>query len=166
MTRRLSSGSIQANSHGEIAMPTERKVRRYTAFFPGWATAFGAHDQDASDPRGLVWLHGENQLGLILSPEIKHFLYPLFLGNSHEEAPEVVLGARTLRIEGVDLNLGEGDSRPFTTLMELLASEGDLHLSQTYHLIYPSGIRILTLSRKAPLPLVYREIAPLLLQLI
>jgi hypothetical protein len=50
--------------------------------------------------------------------------------------------------------------------MELVASEGDLHLSQTYHLIYPSGTRILTLSRKAPLPLVYREIAPLLLQLI
>ncbi len=147
-------------------MPTERKVRRYTAFFPGWATAFGAHEQDASDPRGLVFLHGENQLGLILSPEIKHFLYPLFLGNSHEEAPEVVLGARTLRIEGVDLNLGEGDSRALASLMELVGSEGDLHLSQTYHLIYPSGTRILTLSRKAPLPLVYREIAPLLLQLL
>ncbi|MBP8197533.1 MAG: hypothetical protein KAX64_03140, partial [Chromatiaceae bacterium] len=74
--------------------------------------------------------------------------------------------AGLLRIEGVELNLGEGDSRAFTALMELVASEGDLHLSQTYHLIYPSGTRILTLSPKAPLPLVYREIAPLLLQLI
>ncbi len=145
-------------------MPTERKVRRYAAFFPGWATAFGAHDQDTSDPR-LFWLHGENQLGLILSPEIKHFLYPLFLGHSHEEAPEVVLGAGVLRVEGVELNFGEKDSRAFTALMDLLKGKGDLHLFQTYHLIYPSGTRILTLGRKAPLPLVYREIAPLLLQM-
>lgn len=147
-------------------MPTERKVRRYAAFFPGWATAFGTHDQDASDPR-LFWLHGENQLGLILSAEIKHLLYPLFLGHSHEEAPKVVLGAGVLSVEGVELNFGDHrDSRAYRALMDLLQGEGDLHLFQTYHLIYPSGTRILTLGRKAPLPLVYREIAPLLIQLI
>jgi hypothetical protein len=31
----------------------------------------------------------------------------------------------------------------------------------TYHLIYPPGTRIITLSRKAPLPLLYKEMAPL-----
>lgn len=145
-------------------MPTERQVRRYTAFFPGWATAFGAHDVDADEERGLVWLFGEHQIGLLLNPEVKHFLYPLFLGNSHDEAPDVWLGNGRLGIAEVELAISAGDQRAFATLMELLDGEGDLHLSQTYHLIYPTGTRILTLGRKAPLPLVYREIAPLQLR--
>jgi len=147
-------------------MSTERRVRRYTAFFPGWATAFGAHDVDADEERGLVWLFGEQQLGLVLNPEVKHFLYPLFLGNSHDEAPEVWVGNNHLGIAGVELSIGTDQRRSFTAFMELLEEEGDLHLSQTYHLIYPTGTRILTLSRKTPLPLVYREIAPLQLRLI
>ena len=149
-------------------MPTERRVRRYTAFFPGWATAFGMHDKDEEDPRGLIWLYGEGQLGLLLNPELKEFLYPLFLGNSHEEAPFVALSKSEgmLRIQEVELAIGDDNPRPFAALMELLGENNDLHLFQSYHLVYPSGTRILTLGRKAPLPLVYREIAPLLLQLL
>ena len=149
-------------------MPTERQVRRYTAFFPGWATAFGAHDKDANDPRGLIWLYGEGQLGLLLNPDLKEFLYPLFLGNSHEEAPLITLSESQARlyIQEVELAIGASDHRPFAALMALLEGGGDLHLSQTYHLIYPSGTRILTLGRKAPLPLVYREIAPLRLHVL
>ena len=146
-------------------MPTERRVRRYTAYFPGWATAFGAHDKDAEDPRGLIWLYGEGQLGLLLNTELREFLYPLFLGNSHEEAPVLALSEGWLRIAEVELAIGDSDRRPFTALMGLLEEAVDLHLSQTYHLVYPSGTRILTLGRKAPLPLVYREIAPLRVQL-
>ena len=146
-------------------MPTERRVRRYTAYFPGWATAFGAHEKDAEDPRGLIWLYGEGQIGLLLNNELKEFLYPLFLGNSHAEAPTLALSEGWLRIQEVELAIGDGDRRPYAALMALLEGNDELHLSQTYHLVYPSGTRILTLGRKAPLPLVYREIAPLLLQL-
>ena len=146
-------------------MPTERRVRRYTAYFPGWATAFGAHEKDAEDPRGLIWLYGEGQIGLLLNNDLKEFLYPLFLGNSHAEAPTLALSEGWLRIQEVELAIGDGDRRPYAALMALLEGDDELHLSQTYHLVYPSGTRILTLGRKAPLPLVYREIAPLLLQL-
>ena len=146
-------------------MPTERRVRRYTAYFPGWATAFGAHEKDAEDPRGLIWLYGEGQLGLLLNPEPREFLYPLFLGNSHEETPVLALSEGWLRIQEVELAIGGGDRRPHAALMALLEGDTDLHLSQTYHLVYPSGTRILTLGRKAPLALVYREIAPLRVQL-
>jgi len=147
-------------------MPTECRIRRYTAFFPGWATAFGAHEKDAADPRGLIWLYGEGQIGLLLNNELKEFLYPLFLGNSHAEAPILALSEDWLRIQKVELAIGAGDRRPFAALMALLEGDGDLHLSQTYHLVYPSGTRILTLGRRAPLPLVYREIAPLSLQVL
>jgi hypothetical protein len=49
--------------------------------------------------------------------------------------------------------------------MDLLKSADDLYLLQTYHLVYPSGTRILTLTRQPPLPLVYREIESLWLRL-
>ena len=40
-----------------------------------------------------------------------------------------------------------------------------MHLYQTYHLIYPSGTRILTLSARAPLGILYRELPPLKLRI-
>ena len=58
------------------------------------------------------------------------------------------------------------DQREYDVVMGLLEGGGDLHLLQTYHLVYPSGTRILTLSRQSPLTLVYREIEPLTLRLI
>jgi len=50
--------------------------------------------------------------------------------------------------------------------MDLLKDADDLHLLQTYHVIYPSGTRILTLSRQSPLTLVYCEIELLTLHLV
>jgi len=146
-------------------MPTERKVRRYSAFFRGWATAFGSHEKVADEKRGLIWLFGEQQLGLILTKEVKRFLYPLFLGRSRDDVPAVTLGSGLLRIEDVELAFGEDEQRAFDVMMELMRVDGDLHLSQTYHLVYASGTRILTISRRAPLAIVYREIAPMVLHL-
>lgn len=146
-------------------MSKERIIRRYSAFFRGWATAFGAHEKVADDPRGLIWLFGEDQLGLILTKEVKRFLYPLFFGKTRNDTPEVSLGAESLRIADAELAFGEGDRRPLERAMDLLHSREDVHFSQTYHLIYPSGTRILTLGRRAPLALVYREIAPMRVQL-
>jgi hypothetical protein len=142
-------------------MSSERKIRRYSAYFRGWATAFGAHEKDADEARGLVWLYGKDQMGLILTPAVKRFLFPLFLGRPGDEAPDVRLGADSLRIDEVEIALGERDQRALDTLLGLLRLAGDLHLYQTYHLVYPSGTRILTLSRRVPLALVYREIPPM-----
>ena len=49
----------------------------------------------------------------------------------------------------------------YAALRELLLGEAEVHMYLTYHLIYPPGTRIITLSRKAPLPLLYKEMAPL-----
>ena len=142
-------------------MLAERKIRRYSAYFRGWATAFGAHDKDADAERGLVWLYGREQMGLILTPTVKRFLFPLFLGRPRDEAPAVRLGPGSLRIDEVDIPFGARGQRALDTLLGLLRLAGDLHLYQTYHLVYPSGTRILTLSRRVPLALVYREIPPI-----
>lgn len=142
-------------------MPSERTIRRYSAFFRGWATAFGSHDKGSDDSRGLFWLFGEGQIGLVLTPEVKRFLYPRLLGSRGEDAPELELSRSGLRIADKMLTAGEGERRAVDVTMGLLSCGGDLHLLQTYHLFYPGGTRILTLSCHPPLPLVYREIAPL-----
>jgi hypothetical protein len=142
-------------------MSPERKIRRYSAYFRGWATAFGAHEKDGDEERGLFWLYGKDQMGLILTPAVKRFLFPLFLGRPRDVAPAVRIGAGLMRIDEVDIPLTDRDARAFDTMLALLRLAGDLHLYQTYHLVYPSGTRILTLSRRVPLALVYREIPPM-----
>jgi hypothetical protein len=79
--------------------------------------------------------------------------------------PAVRVDSGCLRIDDVEIAFDNRDQRAFDTMMGLMQLEGDLHLYQTYHLVYPSGTRILTLGRRAPLPLVYRELAPLVVQL-
>jgi hypothetical protein len=146
-------------------MSFERKIRRYSAYFRGWATAFGSHEKEADKERGLVWLFAEEQMGLILTPAVKRFLFPLFLGRCRGVVPTVRIDARSLRIEDVEIRFDNRDQRAFDTMMGLVRLEGDLHLYQTYHLVYPSGTRILTLGRRPPLLLVYREIPPLVVEL-
>jgi hypothetical protein len=146
-------------------MASERKIRRYAAYFQGWATAFGNHDKDIDRERDLQWLYGEDQIGLILTPGVKKFLYPRLLGHRAADAPRIEIGPGFLHMSDAEISFGEESSRVFETVMSLLNRSGDLHLLQTYHLVYPSGTRILTLTRNLPLPLVYREIEPLRLRL-
>jgi hypothetical protein len=147
-------------------MASERTIRRYAAYFHGWATAFGNHEKDVDTERDLQWLYGEDQIGLILTPGVKKFLYPRLLGHRAADAPRIEIGPGFLKISDAEIAFGEEFDRVFDAVMALLKARDDLHLLQTYHLVYPSGTRILTLSCNSPLPLVYREIEPLRLRLV
>jgi hypothetical protein len=142
-----------------------RLIRRWSAYFRGWSQAFGAHELIDDPERGLRWLVGDQQMGLILTPEIKRLLYPGLLGRHEDEPPLVCLGAGRLTVGGVELTPLEPQRSLWSQMQVLLAGAADLHLYQTYHLIYPTGTRILTLSRHAPMPLIYRELSPLAVQL-
>ena len=146
-------------------MASERKIRRYSAYFHGWATAFGNHDKHLDEKRDLLWLLGQDQVGLVLTPSVKSLLSPFFLDDPEKHPPQVELGPGYLHIADLEISFGEEVRRELDALMGLLEGGGHLHLLQTYHLVYPSGTRILTLTRQAPLPLVYREIEPLSLRL-
>jgi len=147
-------------------MPSVRTVHRYTAFFRGWATAFGSHDPESDEASGLFWLFGEGQIGLVLTPEVKRFLYPRFLGGGGDDTPELQLSRDHLEIDKTNLRIGEEHKRALDVTLGLLSGGGELHLYQTYHLFFPSGTRILTLSCHTPLPLVYREIGSLKVRLV
>jgi len=104
-------------------------------------------------------------VGLILRPKVKDVLYPAFLGGGHEQVVNVHLTTGALRVGDWELRFRAEGNRVFDTVTELLRRPGELHFFQSYHLVYPSGTRILTLGPNAPLALIYREIAPLVVQL-
>jgi len=138
----------------------ERMIRRYAAFFRGWAQAFGEHRPLGDAAAGMRWLIGEDQVGLILNPALKRLLYPLFLYRPGLAAPAALLRPDGIEIGATRIPLGGTAPSPLAQVLDLLARPGPLHLYQTYHLIYPSGTRILTLSARAPLAILYRELAP------
>jgi len=143
-----------------------RLIRRWCAYFRGWSQAFGTHELIDDTERGLRWLVGDGQLGLILTPAIKRLLYPGLLGRHAGEAPPLVrLASGRLTVGDAELTPLEPQRALWAQMQALLAGGGDVHLYQTYHLIYPAGTRILTLSRHAPLPLIYRELDPLTVRL-
>lgn len=146
-------------------MSKDRLIRRYAAFFKGWAQAFGEHEKIEDERRHLRWLRTDEQVGLILEPAIKRALYPHFLGHKPEDVPPILLHRTAVEMAGARFELGETPEPPLSDILQLVAAAQELHLYQTYHLIYPSGTRILTLSARAPMTILYRELPPITLRL-
>jgi len=143
------------------SMPLERTVRRYTAYFRGWCQAFGEHELVAPQEEAINWLLGDQQIGFILSGELTRSLYREVLGKQRS-SPLLDVSAEGVRVGGFrqvlpDIWRDQG-LKMFTQLMQ---AESDLHLYLTYHLVYPTGTRIVTLSTRKPLPIIYKEISPM-----
>jgi len=147
-------------------MPLERTVQRYTAYFRNWCQAFGEHDVVASQDEGISWLFDEKQIGFILSRELTRSLYREVLGKQRSN-PLMEINAERVQVGQFRLVLPdiwqEQGLKVFTQLMQ---AENDLHLYLTYHFTYPSGTRIVTLSQRKPLPIIYKEIRPMDIRLI
>lgn len=147
-------------------MTTERLIRRYTAFFKDWAQAFGNHRGGFDEERELNWLFGndQDQIGLILTRRLRRLLYHEILAH-RETRSTLTLGPERIGIGKATMPMGYRDEEAIRTIRWIMGAPGDLHLYQTYHLFYPPKTRILTLSRKAPLPIIYKEIDPLMLRI-
>ncbi len=144
-------------------MSHSRRIRRYSAFFQGWAQAFGNHKGSLDEEKDLNWLFGEDvqqQVGLIMSHRVKRRLYHLILAE-HRDQVHLSLGPKTLGVDEASLPCCHRDKQAGETIRALLNDENEVHMYLSYHLFYPPGTRILTLSPKAPLPIIYKEIAPL-----
>jgi hypothetical protein len=138
----------------------EKIVHRYSAHFPRWCQAFGDHVPDpGGEARAVEWLVGVDCVGVIVLPEIRHRLTHELLG---AKTPELEFCARSLRLNQRDYAEVTVIGHPgYAALRELLLGVDEAHMFLTYHLIYPPGTRIITVSRKPPLPLLYTEMAPL-----
>lgn len=146
-------------------MVSECNVRRYAGYFRGWCQAFGEHQSQLDEESGILWLFGETQVGLILSERWRRIAYRALL--ARKQPPPLVIGAGVLQAGNLRYAASSSvDRAGLESLRQLLADGRPVHLYLTYHFIYPRGTRIVTFSRKGPLPLVYKPITPLVARLI
>ena len=138
----------------------EKIIRRYSAYFPRWCQAFGDHEPDpVGEARAVEWLVGADSVGVIVLPEIRYRLMHELLGENH---PEIEFQRRSIRLNRHHYDEVEVLGHPgYAALRELLLGSEEAHMFLAYHLIYPPGTRIIAVSRKPPLGLLYKEMAPL-----
>ena len=138
----------------------DREVRRYRAYLPRWCQAFGDHvPEPGGQGQAVEWLVGQDCVGAIIIPKIRDMLIRELLGS---RKPRVIVRAGSMRLGELDFRDAEVCGHPgYAALLDLLVNAETVHLFLTYHLIYPPGTRIITVSSKAPQPLIYKETAPL-----
>lgn len=147
-------------------MSPQRKVQRYAAYFEGWCQAFGEHENLSREKNAINWLLAENQVGFILPEKLTKALYRDVLGR-HRESPTLAISQDCVLVGKFHYTLSAtGDQRGIDALRQILENPDDLHLYLTYHFFYPSGTRIITLSRKQPLGIIYKQISPMHIKLI
>lgn len=142
-------------------MPAIHRIRRYAAYFKGWAQAFGNHQGVYDEARELNWLFSEDrQVGLIMSRPVRRRLFQEILAERRAQV-SLTLGPEHIGVDRTLLPCGDAERQAARAIHDLLGSGEQLHLYLAYHLFYPSGTRILTLSPKSPLGIIYKEIQPL-----
>jgi hypothetical protein len=148
-----------------IAMALERELQRYAAYFRDWCQTFGEHQGIPGEDTAISWLLGEDQFGFLLPQELTRALYRGVLGK--DEPPVLTISQNGVRAGEFYYPVTATSDRPGLEAMKnFLDTATDLHVFLTSHFMYGSGARIITLSRKKPLSIIYKEIGPMHLRLL
>jgi len=143
----------------------QRKVQRYAAYFKGWCQAFGEHENLSREEHGINWLLGRHQVGIILPEKLTKALNREVLGRQRE-SPNLTISQDSVRVGRFHYRLSATeDQRGIDALRQIVDNPGDLYLYLTYHFFYRSGTRIITVSRKPPLTIIYKQISPMYIKL-
>ena len=144
---------------------SQRKVQRYAAYFKGWCQAFGEHENLSCEENEINWLSAENQVGFILPAQLTRALNREVLGKQRD-SPTLTISQDCVKVGRFHYTLSPAeDQRGIDALRQILENPGKLHLYLTYHFLYRSGTRIITLSRKQPLGIIYKQINPMHIKL-
>jgi len=143
----------------------ERELKRYSAYFRGWCQAFGEHESLPGEENGINWLFTEHQAGFILPQAITRQLYREVL--LHREPPPLTFTLDAVRIGSVRFPLARHQEKRILEVVEnILTGGNDFHVYLTSHLLYGTGARIITLSTRKPLSIIYKEIGTLRIRLL
>ncbi|MCB1829950.1 MAG: hypothetical protein H6964_05655 [Chromatiaceae bacterium] len=146
-------------------MMDEYELQRFSAYFRGWCQAFGEHNSLPKGADGISWLLGEDQVGFILPQHMTKPLYREVLRTI--EAPLLTLSNCSVRIGNMQIELAAFLDHPaMSAIKSVLESAADSHLYLTSHFMYGPGAKIITLSNKRPLSIIYKEIGHMRVRLI
>lgn len=138
-------------------MTHEYTIQRYAAYFRGWRQSFCEHESIPNEDTGTCWLISEYQAGFVLRPQLTRSLYREVLKKNY--TPLLDLGRKEARIGAFHYPLsGAADEQGIAVINRILEDGSNSCLFMTSHFMYGTGARILTLSNKKPLPIIYKEI--------
>jgi len=142
----------------------EREVKRYAAYFRGWCQAFGEHESLADHERDVYWLVMPDQVGFVLPRPVQRRLYREVL--LHDPAPPLTFHDDRVEVGDFRLELArQHEARILDRIGGLLESSRALHVYLTSHFMYGTHARIITLSARKPLLIIYKEIGTLRIRL-
>ena len=134
----------------------EREVKRYAAYFRGWCQTFGEHESLADHDNEIYWLLSDEQAGFVLPRSYQKQLYKAVL--LHRQAPPLTFHRYQLEAGDFSFSLTpEHEEKIRETIRGLLSCGQDLHVYLTSHFMYGTHARIITLSAKKPLSIIYKE---------
>jgi hypothetical protein len=146
-------------------MMFEREPKRYAAYFRGWCQAFGEHENIPGEENGFNWLYADHQVGFILPQPVTRRLYREVLLN--RETPALKFSHNAVEIGSLQFALARRHEKHILeTIRGILTTGHDFHVYLTSHLMYGTGARIITLSTRKPLSIIYKEIGTLRIRLI
>lgn len=135
----------------------EREIKRYSAYFKGWCQTFGEHESIPGDENGINWLLADHQAGFILPKKLTKSLYREVL--LHPEAPTMKIKGNTVKIGSFEFTLQKSqEERTLETIEQILENGKEFHVFLTSHFMYGTDARIMTLSSKKPLAIIYKEV--------
>ena len=141
-----------------------RDVKRYAAYFMGWCQTFGEHDSLADHDNEIYWLLSEDQAGFVLPPNHLKQLYRAVL--LHDQAPPLTFRRYLVEVGEFSFSLTPRyEDAIHETIGRLLASDHELHVYLTSHFMYGTKARIVTLSKKKPISIIYKEIGSMPIRL-
>ena len=146
-------------------MSAQIQVSRYSAYYRGWCQAFGEFEEEPCEGELISWIYSDDSVGFIFQGDLFRRLLRTLLdagdtGNDIRIAPDKVrIGDELVCFDS------EADRLGIARLRQLLGQGRKVHLYLTSHFYFSTGSRILTFSAKKPLPIIYKEIAPILIRL-
>ncbi|MGD2130273.1 MAG: hypothetical protein PVG42_09425 [Lysobacterales bacterium] len=142
----------------------ERELKRYAAYFRGWCQAFGEHEGIHGEESGIDWLIADCQMGLVLPRDVLRTLRREVL--LHAQPPALVISGDHMQVGSLEIPMERGqEPRILDVVREIVRSDREVHVFLTSHLLYGGGNRIITISGKKPLAIIYKEIGTMRLQL-
>jgi len=145
-------------------MTTKYELKRYAAYYRGWCQAFGEHESVPGEDTGISWLFGENQIGFISPREQTKLLLREILRK--RETPTLTISRNSVQIGAFYYRPAKAsDESALLTVTNFLETGHGSHIFLTSHFMYGTGTRILTVSRKKPLSIIYKEIGAMHIKL-
>jgi len=145
-------------------MTPEYELKRYAAYYKGWCQAFGEHESVPGEDTGISWLFADKQVGFISPRELTKLLLREILRK--RETPTLTISRKSVQVGKFHYRPAKAsDESALLAIANFLEAGSGSHIFLTSHFMYGTGTRILTISSKKPVPIIYKEIGTMRIKL-